>query len=42
MYKNWLAERGEALCAGCESRRLIPSRDIRTPSMINSKMQPAC
>ena len=27
---------------GCESRRWIPSRDIRTPSMTNFKTQPAC
>ena len=26
---------------GCESRRWIPSRDIRTPSTINSKTPPA-
>ena len=27
---------------GCESRRWIPSKDIRTPSMTSSKTQPAC
>ena len=27
---------------GCKSRRWIPSRDIRTPSMTSSKTPPAC
>ena len=31
VYKNWLAERGQDLCAGCESRHWIPSRDSKNP-----------
>ena len=39
MDKNWLAERGEDLCAGCESRRSIPSRD--STNAIDDQLQDA-
>ena len=43
VHENWLAKRGEDFRAeGCKSRRWIPSRDIRTPLMTNSKTPPAC
>ena len=40
-HENWLEERGEDFRAGVRIARWIPSRDIRTPSMINSKTPPA-
>ena len=42
VYKNWLAERAKTSAPVSRSRRWIPSRDIRTPLMTNSKTPPAC